>query len=256
MRPVFELFSLEGKVALVTGGNSGIGGMMAETLAEAGAAVVLVARDVARLNRTRDAIALKGGRAAALSCDLRSREQLDRLLADAPKAFGPIDILVSAAGINPRPPLGQITRELYDEAIAINLDAPFLLGQQLGQQMAQRGWGRIINIGSMQSVKAFGNSGVYGVSKSGVAGVSRALAEALSAKGVTVNTIVPGFFPTPLAAAVFDDPARASAVAARTMVGRNGRMEDIRGATLFLASRASDYVTGQMLFVDGGFSVH
>jgi gluconate 5-dehydrogenase len=122
--------------------------------------------------------------------------------------------------------------------------------------MAQRGWGRIINIGSMQSVKAFGNSGVYGVSKSGVAGVSRALAEALSAKGVTVNTIVPGFFPTPLAAAVFDDPARASAVAARTMVGRNGRMEDIRGATLFLASRASDYVTGQMLFVDGGFSVH
>jgi gluconate 5-dehydrogenase len=122
--------------------------------------------------------------------------------------------------------------------------------------MAQRGWGRILNIGSMQTLKAFGNSGVYGISKSGIGGVTRVLAEALSPRGVNVNTIIPGFFPTPLAAAVMNDPARASAVAARTLIGRNGRLEDICGATLFLASRASEYVTGQCLFVDGGFAVH
>jgi gluconate 5-dehydrogenase len=173
-----------------------------------------------------------------------------------PTLLGTPDILVSAAGINPRPPLAGITRELWDETIAVNLDAPFLLGQHFGLTMAERGWGRILNIGSMQTVKAFGNSGVYGVSKSGVGGVTRALAEALSPRGVNVNTIVPGFFPTALAAAVLNDPPRAAAMAARTMVGRNGRLEDIKGATLFLASRASDYVTGQTLFVDGGFSVH
>jgi gluconate 5-dehydrogenase len=256
MKSIFELFSLDGKVALVTGANSGIGQTMAQTLAQAGASVVLVARNQARLQDTLTAIERDGGRAAAQSCDLAQREQIDRLIAQAPSRFGPIDILVNAAGVNPRPPLAGIDRALYDEAMAINLDAPFLLGQHFGQDMAGRSWGRIINIGSMQTVKAFGNSGVYGISKSGIGGVTRVLAEALSPRGVNVNTIVPGFFPTPLAAAVFNDPARANAMAARTMIGRNARLEDICGATLFLASRASDYVTGHALFVDGGFAVH
>jgi gluconate 5-dehydrogenase len=256
MKAIFELFALDGKVALVTGANSGIGRVMAQTLAQAGAAVVLVARNEARLQDTLTAIEREGGRAAAQPCDLARRDQLDRLIADAPSCYGPIDILINAAGVNPRPPLPQIDRALYDQAMAINLDAPFLLGQYFGQHMAERGWGRIINIGSMQSVKAFGNSGVYGISKSGIGGLTRVLAEALSPRGVNVNTIVPGFFPTPLAAAVFDDPARAGAMAARTMIGRNARLEDICGATLFLASRASDYVTGHALFVDGGFAVH
>lgn len=256
MKPMFEMFSLEGKVALVTGANSGIGRTMAETLAQAGAAVVLVARNAARLEETRAAIERDGARAATLACDLAQRGQIDKLLPEAPRSFGPIDILVNAAGINPRPPLAQITREVYDQTMAINLDAPFLLGQHFGLEMAQRGWGRILNIGSMQTLKAFGNSGVYGISKSGVGGVTRILAEALSPRGVNVNTIIPGFFPTPLAAAVMNDPARAAAVATRTLIGRNGRLDDIRGATLFLASRASEYVTGQCLFVDGGFAVH
>jgi gluconate 5-dehydrogenase len=256
MKPIFEMFSLDGKVALVTGANSGIGRAMAETLAQAGAAVVLVARDAARLQETRAALVRDGGRAATLPCDLAQRAEIDRLLPEAPRSFGSIDILVSAAGVNPRPPLAQITREVYDQTMAINLDAPFLLGQHFGLEMAQRGWGRILNIGSMQTLKAFGNSGVYGISKSGIGGVTRVLAEALSPRGVNVNTIIPGFFPTPLAAAVMSDPARASAVAARTLIGRNGRLDDIRGATLFLASRASEYVTGQCLFVDGGFAVH
>ena len=256
MKAIFELFALDGRVALVTGANSGIGRTMAQTLAQAGAAVVLVARNEARLRDTLQTIDRDGGRAATHTCDLGQREQLDRLVADSPAYFGPIDILVNAAGVNPRPPLAQIDRPLYDEAMAINLDAPFVLGQHFGQEMARRGWGRIINIGSMQTVKAFGNSGVYGISKSGIGGVTRVLAEALSPRGVNVNTIVPGFFPTPLAAAVFNDPARASAMAARTMIGRNARLEDICGATLFLASCASDYVTGHALFVDGGFAVH
>jgi gluconate 5-dehydrogenase len=256
MKAIFGLFALEGKVALVTGANSGIGLTMAQTLAQAGAAVVLVARDQTRLLDAAGGIEREGGRAAALRCDLADRAQLDRLIADAPSHYGPIDILINAAGVNPRPPLAALDRALYDEAMAINLDAPFLLGQRFGRDMACRGWGRIINIGSMQTVKAFGNSGVYGISKSGIGGVTRVLAEALSPRGVNVNTIVPGFFPTPLAAAVFNDPARAGAMAARTMIGRNARLEDICGATLFLASRASDYVTGHALFVDGGFAVH
>jgi gluconate 5-dehydrogenase len=256
MKAIFELFALDGKVALVTGGNSGIGLTMARTLAQAGAAVVLVARVADRLQDALAGIEREGARAAALPCDLADRAQLDRLIADAPSRFGPIDILINAAGVNPRPPLAAINRALYDQAMAINLDAPFLLGQHFGQEMAGRGWGRIINIGSMQALKAFGNSGVYGISKAGIGGVTRVLAEALSPRGVNVNTIVPGFFPTPLAAAVFNDPPRAGAMAARTMIGRNARMEDICGATLFLASRASDYVTGHALFVDGGFAVH
>jgi gluconate 5-dehydrogenase len=256
VKPIFELFALDGKVALVTGASSGIGRTMALTLAEAGASVVVLGRDRARLEETAAEAQRLGARAVILVCDLRCRNEQERAMADAAGWFGTLDILVSAAGVNPRPGLAQIDRRLWEETLAVNLDAPFFLGQQLGQAMAAKGWGRILNVGSMQTVKAFGNSGVYGVSKAGVGGVTRALAEALAASGVTCNAIVPGFFPTPLAAPVFSDPARAAAMAARTMIGRNGRLEDLRGATLFLTSRASDYVTGQTLFVDGGFSVH
>jgi gluconate 5-dehydrogenase len=122
--------------------------------------------------------------------------------------------------------------------------------------MAERGWGRIVNIGSQQSVSAFGDSGVYGVAKAGLAGLTRSQAEAWSARGVCVNTVIPGFVLTPLTAVAASDPQRVKALAARSMSGRNGLPEDFRGVALFLTSNASAYVTGQMLFVDGGFSVH
>jgi len=249
-----DLFSIEGRVALVTGGSSGIGRTIALSLAEAGANVVLLARDRKRLEDTAHAIEAIGRGAAWFDCDLADRNALADAALRAAKPFGSPDILVTAAGINRRPPLPELTAGDWDATIRLNLDAPFLLGQALAPAMAWRGWGRIINIASLQSVRSFNNSGAYGVSKAGVAQLTRAQAEAWSSKGVNSNAIAPGFFPTPLTRAVFDDPQRAAALAARTMVGRNGALEDLRGVAVFLASRASDYVTGQVLFVDGGFS--
>ncbi len=128
------------------------------------------------------------------------------------------------------------------------------MAQKLAPAMIAKGWGRIINIASLQSVRAFGNSGAYGASKGGVMQLTRAQAEAWSKHGVTANAIGPGFFATPLTAPVASDPVRWKAMADRTFIGRNGELGDLRGIALFLASRASDYVTGQTIFVDGGFS--
>ena len=248
------LFDLSDRVALVTGGSSGIGGEIADALAEAGAAVVLVARRAAELEAARSAIEAKGGRAAAISCDLADRAALQACAARAPTFFGHPDILVSAAGLNIRRPMLELTPADWDATLKLNLEAPFFLAQELAPAMIAKGWGRIINIASLQAVRAFGNSGVYGASKSGIVQLTRAQAEAWSRHGVNANAIGPGFFATPLTASVADDPARWKAMAERTMIGRNGELRDLRGAAVFLAARASDYVTGQTLFVDGGFS--
>ncbi len=253
-KPIFELFNLSGKVALVTGANSGIGGEIADALAEAGAAVVLVARRAAELDAARQSIEAKGGRAATIPCDLTDRGAIDACAQKAPSFFGAPDILVSAAGVNIRRPMLEITEEDWDTTLKINLDAPFFLAQKLAPAMIAKGWGKIINIASMQSVRAFGNSGPYGASKGGILQLTRAQAEAWSRHGVNTNAIGPGFFATPLTLPVTSDPVRWQAMADRTMIGRNGQLPDLRGAAVFLASHASDYVTGQTLFVDGGFS--
>ena len=138
--------------------------------------------------------------------------------------------------------------------MAVNLTAPFLLGQRFGPEMAARGWGRIINVTSQQAQRAFGNSGAYGVSKGGLASLTRSQSEAWAGSGVCCNSVCPGFVATQLNAHVARDPERTAAMAARTMVGRNGQPADFAGMAVFLASRASDYVTGQTLYVDGGFS--
>jgi gluconate 5-dehydrogenase len=138
--------------------------------------------------------------------------------------------------------------------MGVNLTAPFVLGQRFGPAMAGRGHGRIINIGSQQSFRAFGNSGAYGVSKAGIVALTRSQAEAWSRSGVCCNAVVPGFVHTPMTEAVFSDPARVAALEERTMVGRNGQVEDFRGVAVFLASAAAEYITGQAIFVDGGFS--
>jgi NAD(P)-dependent dehydrogenase (short-subunit alcohol dehydrogenase family) len=249
-----QLFSLDGRTAVITGGSSGIGWGMARALGRAGAAVVLVARDAAALAARAAELTAAGGRAAWVSADLGDRAQVSRAAAAAAAAFGPPDILVNCAGLNLRPPLGELTLADWDVTMAVNLTAPFLLGQQFGPVMAGRGWGRIINITSQQASRAFGNSGAYGVSKSGVAALTRSQSEAWAPRGVCCNAIGPGFVATPLTAPVASDPVRSAALAARTMAGRNGEPGDFAGAAVFLASRASDYVTGQVIHVDGGFS--
>lgn len=254
MQPVFELFSLADRVALVTGANSGIGAEIADALAEAGAAVVLVARRAAELEAAKKSIEGKGGRAATIACDLTVRNAIEACARQAPAFFGAPDILVSAAGVNIRRPMTEISEADWDTTLKLNLEAPFFLAQKLAPAMIAKGWGRIINIASLQSMRAFGNSGPYGASKGGLMQLTRAQAEAWSRHGVNTNAIGPGFFATPLTAPLAGDPARWLAMAERTMIGRNGELRDLRGAAVFLASRASDYITGQTLFVDGGFS--
>jgi gluconate 5-dehydrogenase len=249
-----SLFDLTGRVAVVTGANSGIGKAIAVALAGAGAAVILVARRAPELEAAQREIEAAGGRAATRACDLTDRTALFACAAGAAGPFGPPDILVSAAGVNIRKPMLEITERDWDATLRLNLDAPFFLAQKLAPAMIAKGWGRIINVASLQSVRAFGNSGAYGASKGGVMQLTRAQAEAWSKHGVTANAIGPGFFATPLTAPVTSDPKRWQAMADRTFVGRNGELDDLRGIALFLASRASDYVTGQTIFVDGGFS--
>lgn len=251
-----ELFSLRDRIALVTGASSGIGRVLAATLAEAGAAVCLVARREPELAALARDIADRGGRAAPIACDLADREALPAAVDRATACFGAPDILVSAAGINPRRPIDAVTTRDWDATIEINLSAPFFLAQRVAPAMCARGWGRIINLASLQSVRAFADGAPYGASKGGVMQLTRALAQAWSGRGVNCNAIAPGFFPTELTAPVFANAERAAAMAARTMIGRNGVLDDLRGALIFLASRASDYVTGQTLFVDGGFTAH
>jgi gluconate 5-dehydrogenase len=223
---------------------------MAAALADTGAAVVVVGRSAKTLRQAAAALP----RGAFVRADLASRSEVERAIDEIRVPFGDPDILVNAAGINLRPPLQELTIEQWDQTLAVNLTAPFLLGQAFGPGMAARGWGRIINIGSQQTIRAFGNSGAYGVSKAAVAALTRSQAEAWSRHGVCCNTIVPGFVHTPMTSAVFADRVAVESLAARTMVGRNGVPSDYRGIIAFLSSPDSDYVTGQTLFVDGGFS--
>ncbi|NDZ82195.1 SDR family oxidoreductase [Streptomyces sp. SID10853] len=251
-----DLFSLDGRVAVVTGGSSGIGRSIAGALARAGASVVIVARREAELAATVGELVADGCRAAWVSADLSTRAGVRAAAEKAVEAFGEPDILVNSAGVNIRPPMGELDDEAWDTTMGVNLEAPYLLGQRFGPGMAERGFGRIIHVTSQQAHRAFVQSGAYGVSKGALESLARSQAEAWSPHGVTCNTLVPGFVMTPLNVRLSSDPEKTAALAARTMTGRNGLAEDFEGAAVFLAGRASAYVTGQSVFVDGGFSVH
>lgn len=253
---VASLFSLTGRVAVVTGGSSGIGRSIATALARAGARVVVVAREEEKLIETVRELEGLNGEAASVSADLSTRTGVLTGAEMAAEAFGEPDILVNCAGVNLRPPMDEVDDEVWDTTMAVNLKAPYLLGQRFGPVMAERGFGRIIHISSQQAHRAFVQSGAYGVSKGALESLARSQAEAWSRCGVTCNTLVPGFVMTPLNSRLSSDPDKVAALAERTMVGRNGEAADFDGAAVFLASTSSAYVTGQAIFVDGGFSVH
>ena len=246
-----DLFDLTGRVACVTGASSGLGRRVAEVLAKADAQVVVVARRVEALDSlVRDI----GEGAAAVAADVADRSKVAELAAKIAEPFGPPDIVIHAAGINTRQAADDVTPEGWDQTLALNLSAPFFLSQALVPAMKKKGWGRIVNFASLQTTRAFPGGIAYGATKAGIGQLTRAMAEAWSPHGITANAIGPGFFPTELTQAVFDDPDRAARNAAQTCVGRNGRMEDMDGPLLFLCSEASAYVTGQVLMVDGGYT--
>jgi NAD(P)-dependent dehydrogenase (short-subunit alcohol dehydrogenase family) len=249
-----DLFDLTGRVALVTGGSSGIGLAMARALAGAGAAVVLVARREVALREAAESFRASGLEAAYVAWDVSDRARHAECVARAAASFGAPDVLVNAAGINLREPVERISEASWDAQILLNLSVPFFLARHLVPAMIEKRWGRIVNVASMQSLRAFPDGAPYGASKGGIVQLTRAMAEAWSAKGVTCNAIGPGFFPTALTAPLYSDPKRVADLAARTMIGRNGELADLHGVTVFLASRASDYITGQTIYVDGGFS--
>jgi len=245
------LFDLSGKVACVTGASSGLGRRAAIALAGAGASVVGIARRAEAL----DSLCTEIGPAAArVVADVADRDGLAQLVTDVSAPFGAPDILVHAAGVNTREVADEVTPEGWDQTIALNLNAPFFLSRALVPAMRAKGWGRIVNFASLQSTRAFPGGIAYGATKGGICQLTRAMAEAWSCHGINTNAIGPGFFPTELTAAVFDDPARAARNATQTCVGRNGTLEDMDGPILFLCSDASAFVTGQTLMVDGGFT--
>jgi NAD(P)-dependent dehydrogenase (short-subunit alcohol dehydrogenase family) len=248
------LFDLTGRAALVTGGNSGIGLAFARALGLAGASLVLTARRERELAEAAKSLQAEEIATQWIAADVAETSGIEALVDTLDARKVGIDILVNAAGINLREAFAEVTAAAFDNHMAVHVRAPFLLTQKLAPAMASRGWGRIINVASLQSWRAFPNSAPYGTAKAGVLQLTRAIAEAWSPKGICCNAIAPGFFPTPLTAPIFADAERAARNAAQTAIGRNGELADLHGAVVFLASDASAYVTGQTLAVDGGFT--
>ena len=246
-------FSLENKVALITGGTSGIGKMMALALAKAGAFVwIASSRDNA--DEALQEIKEQGSNAKFIQVDVTSSDALEKMVSRIHKDSKKIDILVNAAGINLRNSAEELTLDDWQKTIDINLTAPFYLSQLVAKSMKKNNWGRIINIASLQSLRAFDNSIPYGASKGGIMQLTRALAQAYSKDGILVNAIAPGFFRTNLTESLFQDSDKLKTLANKTMMGRNGEEKDIFGISVFLCSEANSYVTGQTIFLDGGFS--
>ena len=247
-----DRFSVQGRVACVTGASSGLGRAIATALAQAGARVVGVARRADALEAWEKETR---GETASVVADLADPEQAAGDGARRLRArFGPPAILINAAGINTRQAADDVTAEGWRTTIDLNLSTPFFLAQALVPAMKAAGWGRIVNFASLQSERAFPGGIAYGASKGGVAQLTRAMAEAWSRDGITANALAPGFFPTELTGPVFNDPQVSARNAAQTCIGRNGALDDLVGPALFLCSPASDYVTGQILYVDGGFT--
>jgi gluconate 5-dehydrogenase len=196
----------------------------------------------------------EGIEAEWLAADLADIAATRSIAAEAERRAGGLEILVNAAGVNLRQPFAEVTPEAWQTQLALHLSAPFFLTQALAPGMAGRGFGRILNIASLQSHRAFANSAPYGAGKGGIVQLTRAIAQEWGRHGITCNAIGPGFFPTALTAPVFADAALAERHAANTCLGRNGELADLHGIAVFLASPASAYITGQTVMVDGGYT--
>lgn len=249
-------FDLHGKVALVTGGGRGLGRGMALALAEAGAEVAVVSRSAGQLAESLKELQTRGGGGnhSAIPWDLAEVEGLPRLIEEVVERHGRLDILLNAAGTQVRKPILEVTPEDWETVQSVNLRAAFFISQAAARQMIAQGQGgKIIHVASLTSRIAVPGTGVYSASKSAILGLVRTMAVEWAAHNIQVNAVGPGYFHTDLTDALFRDPERRAWVLSRIPLGRAGIPEDLAGATVFLASAASDYVTGQTVFVDGGW---
>lgn len=245
------MFSLEGKVAIVTGARTGIGQGIAEGLAEAGCSIVGAGH--AAMPETENYIKGLGRKFLFYDIDLVSQEKIEDIIDTTIKTFGRLDILVNNAGIIRRQGVLEFSAENWDDVINMNLKSLFFLSQAAARYMKDNGGGKIINIASMLSFQGGIRVASYTASKSGVVGVTRLMANELAPYNIQVNAIAPGYIATNNTEALMKDPTRSAEILGRIPAGRWGRPEDLKGAAVFLASRASDYVTGHVLAVDGGW---
>ncbi|HEX2081050.1 MAG TPA: 2-dehydro-3-deoxy-D-gluconate 5-dehydrogenase KduD [Longimicrobium sp.] len=250
---ISELFSLAGKRALVTGASRGLGQAMAVALAEAGADVVCASTRRGGTDETAAFIRAAGRQAWQVEADHADRASVLAMADEAETLAGRIDVLVNNAGTIRRHPAAEFPMEEWDAVIRTNLDSVFLLSQRLGRGMIERGAGKIINVASLLSFSGGMTVPAYTASKHAVAGLTKALANEWARHGVQVNAIAPGYFSTDNTQRLREDPARHAEISARIPAARWGEPEDLAGAVVFLASRASDYVNGHVLVVDGGW---
>jgi NAD(P)-dependent dehydrogenase (short-subunit alcohol dehydrogenase family) len=252
---VLDLFRIDGRAALVTGGNRGIGRAIAEAFAEAGASVALTSRDRTRAQQAAQQIAAQtGSRCLGLELDVRDQAGVESVVAHVLQEWGAIDILVNNAGVNIREDIFSVSDETWETTLATNLTGAMRCARAVVGQMKERGWGRIINLGSILSVIGIAQRAPYAASKHGILGLTRAMALDLAPYGVTVNALCPGPFKTEINRPVLRDPEYLKEFLRKVPLGRMGDPAELKGAALFLASEASSFVTGSALFVDGGWT--
>ncbi|MGH9404323.1 MAG: SDR family oxidoreductase [Terriglobia bacterium] len=251
---ILDRFKLEGKTALVTGCRRGIGMSAAIALAEAGAEIIGLSRSLeARGSAIEQEVRARGRTFAGYACDLADRKALYAFIAKLLADFPGIDVLVNNAGTILRKPAAEYPDDYWDTVIETNLNAQFILSREIGKRMVERGSGKIVFIASLLAFQGGITVPAYAASKGGVAQLTKALANEWAGKGVQVNAIAPGYVSTDNTAALQSDPKRNAAILGRIPAGRWGKPEDLQGAILFLASPASDYVSGTILTVDGGW---
>ncbi|HUL60487.1 MAG TPA: glucose 1-dehydrogenase [Anaeromyxobacteraceae bacterium] len=249
----YDRLSLTDRVAVVVGGTSGIGRTLSLGLAEAGAQVVASSRRRAEVDATAAELGALGRRTLACCCDVLDRASLERLRDAVLEKFGRIDVLVNCAGRTRKTPTLEVTDQEWNDILETNLTGTFRSCQVFGAPMLERGSGRIINIASLSTFVALYQTAAYSASKAGVASLTKALAVEWGARGVCVNAIAPGVFRTALNAALLDGTERGREFLLRTPMKRFGKLEELVGAAIFLASDAASFVNGEVLVVDGGF---